>query len=426
MHALFVAYHFPPEGSSSGVLRTLKYALYLPAHRWTVTVVSIDVSAYACVDHQSAASIPDSVDVIRTPYLDSKRHLAVRGSYLAATAIPDRWVGWYPWAVRAGERAIRQKSVDLIYATAPVPTALLVGRRLAQRHRLPLVVDLRDPWYEEPPEPGTPWIVHQAARILERRTLAAAARVTTTTDQITELLRRRYPDLPPSRFQTIMNGFDEADFGTPNVWNPHGRRALTLLHAGGINPQYRDPAPLLHAIRTAANHGLLDASKLRLRLLGPGTYGHSAELARALEETGLAEQVEVVRRQPYGDALAAMQEADVCLLLQASADTVGLIPAKLFEYLRSGVPVLALVYPGASADLLSEIGGGWSVDPRDEKALVGTLAQIYASWSAGELHAHAAAADLLARYDRRNLTRQLARLFDECVREHGRGDIDRL
>jgi len=28
-HALFVAYHYPPESSSSGVLRTLKYTRYL-------------------------------------------------------------------------------------------------------------------------------------------------------------------------------------------------------------------------------------------------------------------------------------------------------------------------------------------------------------------------------------------------------------
>jgi hypothetical protein len=57
-HALFVVFHYPPDASSSGVLRTLKYTQYLPAHGWRVTVLSPHISAYDSIDEASTSEIP--------------------------------------------------------------------------------------------------------------------------------------------------------------------------------------------------------------------------------------------------------------------------------------------------------------------------------------------------------------------------------
>src|SRR5229473_4827401 len=78
-HALFVAFHYPPEASSSGVLRTLKYSRYLPERGWRVTVITPHTSAYTVCDSQLEEQISSSTRVIRTPYLNIKRHLSVRG-----------------------------------------------------------------------------------------------------------------------------------------------------------------------------------------------------------------------------------------------------------------------------------------------------------------------------------------------------------
>ena len=37
---LMIAYHFPPMGESSGALRTLKFAKYLPDFGWQPVVMS--------------------------------------------------------------------------------------------------------------------------------------------------------------------------------------------------------------------------------------------------------------------------------------------------------------------------------------------------------------------------------------------------
>ena len=176
-HLLMVAFHYPPEASSSGVLRALKFSRYLPEFGWRVSVLTVAADAYEQTDAGLAAQIPDSVRVLRTRYLNTKRHLAVRGVYPSVLAVPDRWIGWYPWARAAGERLFAEDPPDAILSTSPHPTAHLIAARLVRAHDRPWVMDFRDPWYEEPPEPDTPATVHRAARWLERRTVHRASRV---------------------------------------------------------------------------------------------------------------------------------------------------------------------------------------------------------------------------------------------------------
>src|SRR4029450_8210729 len=80
-HALFVAYHYPPESSSSGVLRTLKYTRYLGRFGWRVTVLTLNRDAYQETDPRLEEQIPADVRVVRTRFIEVKRHLAIWGRY---------------------------------------------------------------------------------------------------------------------------------------------------------------------------------------------------------------------------------------------------------------------------------------------------------------------------------------------------------
>ena len=89
-HVLFVAFHYPPEASSSGVLRTLKYTRYLGAHGWRITVLTLDRRAYDIQHAGLENQIPASVRVVRTHFMDVKRALSIRGVYPGSLAVPDR------------------------------------------------------------------------------------------------------------------------------------------------------------------------------------------------------------------------------------------------------------------------------------------------------------------------------------------------
>lgn len=414
-HALFVVFHYPPEASSSGVLRTLKFSRYLRDAGWDVTVLTLRRDAYEITDPKLEEQIPAWVRVVRTNYLNTRRHLSIKGRYAAISAVPDTWIGWYPWAVAAGRRVVAERPVDLVFSTSPHATAHLIARKLAQVAGVPLVIDFRDPWHEEPPEPGTPAVVSWFAPRLERRVVNAAARVVTSTTQLRDLLRARYRGHPGEKFTAILNGYDEADFAALPQRPATASDRLLIVHAGNINADFRDPIPLLRAIARAGARGQLDPSRILLRFIGGGAYGDSEAVRTAVKETGLSGSVEFLGRVPYAEALAELSKADLLLLLQASEDTQSLVPAKLYEYLRALRPVLALVLPGATTEVLALTGGGWLANPRDAGALDATLAEIYARWTDGSLRDHHANLDVLRRFDRRSLTRELAGIFDAAV-----------
>ena len=419
MHALFIAYHYPPESSSSGVLRTLKHTRYLGQFGWRVTVLTLDRRAYDTVDPQLEAQIPTDVRVVRTPFIEVKRHLAVRGRYPSILAIPDRWIGWWPWAVAAGRRIVRSDPVDVIYSTSPHATAHLIALALVRRARVPWVVDFRDPWYEDPPEPGTTRIGHFAARRLERRVVARADRIVASTARLRNMLAARYPWRPQDAFLAIPNGYDEGDFS--HITAPAGPPGdeMLIVHAGSINENFRDPRPVFEALRRAVAEGEMERARIRLRFLGAGPFGESAVMREAVQQAGLAANVEFRPRLSYQDSLLEQSRASVLLLLQASPDTVDLVPAKLFEYLRTRRPVLALVPEGATAEVLRDTGGGWVVQPGDSHILSATLVAAYRAWTSDRLGSLAADQKRLERFSRERLAAVLARQFDALVSRRG-------
>lgn len=398
------------------MLRTLKYSRYLADYGWRVSVIAPRADAYAVTDEKLVAQVPSHVRVVRTGWLNTKRHISIGGVYPAILALPDAWIGWWPYAVAAGRRIVREDPVDLVYSTSPHATAHLIAMRISHYSALPWVADFRDPWVEDPPEPGSPNgpIYRTINRWLEHRALQRCTRIVTSTSHLRDLLQARYPDLTADKFTAISNGFDEADF-VDVVSAPSARsEELLVVHAGSINPEFRDPRPLFQALRTVIDAGAVNREQVRLRFIGGGEFGHSAPMREALAATGLAGRVEFAARMPYKESLRELGRADLLLLLQASEDTVGLVPAKLYEYLRSKRPVLALVRQGATSEVLRETGGGWDVDPRDQETLKLVMEDIFSKWRRGDLAREVADPEALRRYDRRALAGQLADVFEDA------------
>ena len=415
-HALFIAFHYPPEASSSGVLRTLKYTRFLPDFGWRVSVIAPEPDAYDVRDPALEAQVPDGVRVVRTRFLNTKRDLSWRGIYPALLALPDVWIGWLPWAVRAARRIAAADPFDLIYSTSPHATAHLIARRVYAAMRKPWVTDFRDPWIEDPPEPGTPDgpLYRAVNRWLERNVMRHSAAVIASTAHLRDTLRERYADLPRNKFHFIANGYDEADFAKlPRSDRTSGR--LRIVHAGSINAGFRDPRPVFAALGRLIAQGRLRADECEIRFVGGGEYGESDNVRRAVDAAGLAASVTFVPRVPYEESLKELTAADLLLLLQASDDTVGLVPAKLYEYLRSEKPVLALVRAGAVSEIMEQAGGGWALDPRAQNDLDAALAEAIDAWRSGKLAERCARLEILRRFDRHALAGELARVFDDVT-----------
>src|SRR5262245_20192410 len=347
---LMVAFHYPPCGVSSGIHRTLNFSRHLLDHGWHPTVLSVHARAYQRTWSHSLAKIPPEVRVVRAFALDSLRHLAVRGSGLGLTAVPDRWISWWLGAVPAGLRLIRKHRPRVLWSTYPIATAHLIGWTLHRLTGLPGIADFRDSMTED--EYPRDRLIRRTYLAIERRTVACATQLVFTAPSTRQMYLDRYPHLVPERCRVIANGYDEDDFSTLRWGRSPGETTappLRLLHAGLIYPEERDPRAFFRALAQLKREGRLDPSKVKIELRASGSEDYFTALLRDL---GITDLVALLPALPYGEVLQACADADALLLFQG-ASCNHQIPAKVYEYLRVAKPILALTdHGGDTAALL--------------------------------------------------------------------------
>jgi glycosyltransferase involved in cell wall biosynthesis len=349
-----IAFHFPPCAGTSGVHRAAKFAKYLPGYGWSPVVLTAGARAYPAVEPGSEQDL-HSITVARAPALDAARHLAIAGRYARLSALPDRWVTWWISAVPLGLRLVRRFKPAVLWSTFPIATAHLVALTLHRLTGLPWVADFRDPMTEEdfPADP----LLRRILRWVEGQTVCRAQRSVFTASSACELYRRRYAGIAAERFVTIPNGYDEEDFAGLSVRSeprPDSARPLRLLHAGHIYRQERDPRGFFEALASLKRSLAIGPETLRVDLLGPSDEAH---LAAMLHELDLDDIVQIRPPVPHRRALRECAAADALLLFQGPSCNRQ-IPAKVYEYLRIGRPILAVTDDaGDTARLLRWTGG---------------------------------------------------------------------
>jgi glycosyltransferase involved in cell wall biosynthesis len=407
---LMVAFHYPPCFGSSGVHRTLKFSRYLPEFGWKPVVLSAHPAAYEHTSPGQLSEIPLTVPVTRSFALDGRRHLAIRGKSLSVASLPDQWASWWLTAVPTGLRLIRQHRPDVIWSTYPIATAHLIGLTLHRLTGIPWVADLRDVMtdHDYPVLRAT----RRIYRWIERRTMANAARVVFTAPSARRLYRERYPGLSDDRSLLIVNGYDEDDFnGVVVRGRPDGpEQPIRLLHAGLIYEHERDPRFFFRALARLFRDGVIRPDRLRVDLRAAGS---EAYFSRQVMDLGLQEFVRLLPPLPYREALQDCAEASALLILQGpSCD--GQIPAKVYEYLRLGKPILALTSEqGDTARLLRETGGATIVDLLGEDAIYRALPSFLAEVARGKHPVPERRT--VSQYARYNQARELARCLSRLV-----------
>lgn len=372
---LMIAYHFPPLRGSSGIQRTLRFSRYLPEFGWRPIVLTAHPRAYDWVGDDLLADVPAGLLVRRAFALNSARHLAVRGRYPRLLAVPDRWVSWIVGGVVSGLSLIRKHSVRALYSTYPIATAHLIGLALHRITGLPWIADFRDPMAQEGyPEDPTVW---RSFRWIEERTLRGAARSLFTSPSAIRDYRERYPDIPAERFVLVENGYDEDAFQGLSLGGERrtddraqGNSRVVILHSGIVYASERDPTQLFGALGRLKREGRVRPAEVEFRFRASA---NDDLLRRLADENDIADMITLLPAVPYRDALAEMLQADAVLVMQA-ANCNSQIPAKAYEYLRAGRPVIALTDPaGDTADLMRRAGVRQLIPLDSEEAIVAEL-----------------------------------------------------
>jgi glycosyltransferase involved in cell wall biosynthesis len=245
-----------------------------------------------------------------------------------------------PWAVHVlleAESVLARRPIAAILSTSPPVGIHLAALRIKRRHRLPWIADFRDPIRGNPFR-SRRWI-YPYDRMVENRIVRHADALVANTDVVAEMWGRHHPEAV-DKIHTLWNGFDPDDRARPLPPPPRDRRVLA--HVGSLGPG-RQPDVLLPSLVRLVESGELAADSFRVQLVGRIQNGRlegdrSAEdKLRAwgcLEYDGHA--------VPRAEAQRAGAEADYLLLLDLNDEGASLqVPAKVFEYVQIGRPILA-------------------------------------------------------------------------------------
>lgn len=415
MKLLVLSYFFPPLGGA-GVQRSLKFVRYLSEFGWDAEVVTVRQRAYWIRDPTLLDEVPTSVAIHRvanpiplggsgggkrrsTSFMRGMRWLA------SLLLVPDVYTLWSRAAAREAQRLLREGSFRALWTTSSPDSTHLAGLRLHRRFGIPWVADFRDPWVRRlsfaPPTP-----LHRRMHLrMEASVIHAAQKVIVTSEQTRQDFLRRYPSLSPDRILVLTNGYDEEDFRDFVVDTPSDR--FRILHLGQLNPE-RSLLPLLEPLSDL----LRDRPNLRERVevtcIGPHYETHLQEARRL----GLENVVRFLPPCSHSDGIAWLGRAHLLLILEREGERGRLItPGKLFESMRSGRGVLALVDAESDATrLVREAGAGWAFSPSARGEIGACLEERLTRFLSGEQES-GASLEAIRVFERRNLSGDLARVL---------------
>ena len=302
-----------------------------------------------------------------------------RASRLADVVVPDlALVGWAPFALPRALELTRRRRFDCVISTSPPETAHLVAGALKRLRGLAWLADFRDGWRYETNHPDWPLgIQHRLDDALEGAVARGADRVVGVTDAIADDLRER----AGAQAVAITNGFDPDERVTAGKAEAGlAPDRYSLVHTGRLGFSFRSPRPLLEALRRLRKRAPGIAARFEVVLAGPLSEVER-ELVDAPDLEGTVRAVGTLDRPA---TLALQSAADGLLLMVTPSRMQTAVPAKLYEYMAAGRPILVLGEGSTAAKIVRETDTGLVTSATDPEAIGKALGELATShWKDG-------------------------------------------
>ncbi|MHC4122826.1 MAG: glycosyltransferase [Planctomycetota bacterium] len=450
---LFITHLFPPYGGSS-VQRSSKFTKYLKHFGYNPIVLTTKVEEKKVLGNDYTFYNMDwsllddlkSIDlqVIRTKSSEpgmffnilDKLHLNRLRKFIF---IPDPLIFWIIPAIRAGLKIIRNNRIKLIYTSAPPYSVNITGLILSRISKLPWVADFRDPWTQNFIEYWATKIHYLIEKNIEQKVYKTANRIIVCTPMCKEQLVEKNNNINPSKIETITHAYDAEDF-TEGRKNEYGKKKFILTYIGrfyrGYNSATRRrlvdflslgfltyrPFPLelnsatpyyfMKALHELLKKYPLLKNDIEVKFVGPLDKKNSA----LIERFSLEDIVSVTGYIDHSECINIMLESSLLLyIIGYSRESSYHMAAKLYEYMASKIPILALVSEGDSKKCLKNSGLAFFANPVDSDEISKQIYLLYQQWKSGGITVHPNDR-FISQFERKKLARKLADVFNEVLR----------
>jgi glycosyltransferase involved in cell wall biosynthesis len=312
--------------------------------------------------------------------------------------IPDARVFWVKPSVKFLEQYIRENQIDTIITTGPPHSLHLIGLGLKEKLSLNWIADFRDPWttigYHK--ELKLSAKSAQKHKDLESRVLNTADVVLATSPTT----KKEFQMLTNQPIHVITNGYD-----VEKVEKVVLDEKFTLAHIGSFLSR-RNPRVLWKCLKEIIKENATFKNDFQLKLIG----AVSQEVLDAIAEFRLETYVNNLGYVSHKEAISHQRSSQVLLLIEINSEiTKSIIPGKLFEYMASERPILALGPENSDFESIIKSTNTGVFHRYDEyNELKQTILSFYEQYKMNTLHVHAIG---LQQYSRKNLTKQLAEVI---------------
>lgn len=416
-NVLFILYYFPPMGGS-GVQRPLKFIKYLREYGWNPIVLCPEPGAYHVFDESLQKELDNlSIEIHRVKgntllHTTGSRKLILPTwleTFLRKVSLffwlPDNKKGWIREGFLKAKEIIKESDIELVFASAPPYSNLILASQLKKKLGIPVVMDLRDDWLESHFIEYPTRFHYSKMKKMEKEALEDADCLVTINKYIADSLESRVS----KKVEIIPHGFDPEDF------NDHSKpvsekEKVTFLYSGTFYEQ-SGPEIFVKAVSKFLGKNPEYRNKIELQF-----QGNLSENNRKLfVETGLEDLIKEFNYVNHEQAVQNLRNADVLWMNNAHKKRPEAISfGKTYEYMASGKPILALLPEGDAKETLKEYGAGYIVDPENIDGVCLAIEEIIKHIETGAVPA--SNKEFVSGFDRKKLTGQLAELFNGISR----------
>ena len=419
---LIILYYWPPAGGP-GVQRWLKFVKYLPEFDIEPIVYCPENPNYPITDESLVEEIPKKLTILKQPINEpygwaslfskgkskkissgvipkSKKQsfiekvmLYVRGNFF----IPDARKNWIKPSVAFLSNYIEKNQIETIITTGPPHSLHLIGLGLKEKLGVQWLADFRDPW--------TTIGYHKAlklTKVSKQKHLLLEKKVLNNADQLivtSNHTKKEFHFKTKQPITVITNGYD-----AHNIINKKDKQ-FSLSHIGSLLSD-RNPLVLWEVLSELIKENEEFSNKFQLNLIGVV----SEDVIESITSNGLKDYVNIVGYVSHDEAIKFQLKSQLLLLIEIDSEiTKAIIPGKLFEYLVSETPILAIGPENSDVEtIIKTTNTGNYFNYESKSTLKAQILKYFETYKTSTLKTKAIG---LQAYSRKKLTEQLSELI---------------
>ncbi len=421
---LIITYYWPPAGGP-GVQRWLKFVKYLPDFNVQPIVYIPENPTYPIVDEGLQSEVSDKAIILKhkifEPYQFASFFSKKKTQKISSGIIPNQkkqsflermllWVRgnifipdarflWVKPSVKYLKQYIQENNIDAIVTSGPPHSLHLIGLQLKKELNLKWFADFRDPW--------TTIGYHKALKLsayAEKKHKALESEVLNAADTIivtSKTTKTEFQAITSKPIEVITNGYDVEKITKQTL-----DEKFTLAHIGSFLSE-RNPRILWKALKELVKENADFRKDFQLKLMG----AVSQEVLDTISEFKLTDYVLNLGYVSHREAVEHQRKSQVLLLIEInSEETKSIIPGKLFEYMVSERPIIALGPEDSDfAEIITSTNTGVFFTYDEKERLKELLLKYYQEYQNKNLKVHAVG---LQQYSRKSLTEQFVQILN--------------